>query len=81
MTEVAGNCKEEYCLVRGIDACTACKEKDELMKTEEEGLPVKAPEKENSTVVAEEEAVSEDRGFIGRVMEWIWGVNALEAKA
>jgi hypothetical protein len=73
MTEVAGNCKDKYCLVRGIDACTECREKDELMITEQEDLPVKVPEKENSTVIAEKEAVAEDRGFIGMVMEWIWG--------
>lgn len=34
MTEEAGNCDEDYCLVRGIDACTTCREKDTLIKLE-----------------------------------------------
>lgn len=34
MTEEAGNCGENYCLVRGIDACTTCREKDILTKSQ-----------------------------------------------
>ena len=30
LTEMAGNCEQEYCLVRGVDACTICREKDIL---------------------------------------------------
>lgn len=30
LTEEAGNCKQQYCLVRGIDACTECREMDTL---------------------------------------------------
>ena len=32
LTEEAGNCLEEYCLVRGNGACTTCREKDILLK-------------------------------------------------
>jgi hypothetical protein len=32
LTEEAGDCKEEYCLVRGIDACTVCREKDTILR-------------------------------------------------
>ena len=31
LTEMAGNCEQEYCLVRGVDACTICREKDILL--------------------------------------------------
>lgn len=31
LTEEAGDCLEEYCLVRGTDACTICREKDEIL--------------------------------------------------
>ncbi|MDM7913171.1 MAG: carboxypeptidase-like regulatory domain-containing protein, partial [Methanotrichaceae archaeon] len=74
MTEVAGNCEEEYCLVRGIDACTVCREKDILLKSKNSS--VKAQQRENNTLPAstiEEETASENKGFIGEVMEWIWG--------
>lgn len=31
LTEKAGNCQEEYCLVRGVDACTSCRETEILL--------------------------------------------------
>ena len=31
-TEEAGDCQEEYCLVRVKDACTVCREKDMILK-------------------------------------------------
>ncbi len=33
MTEKAGNCENEYCLVRGIGACTTCRAEDMLIKS------------------------------------------------
>jgi hypothetical protein len=33
MTEEAGNCEQDYCLVRGIDACRICREKDAQLKS------------------------------------------------
>ena len=32
LTEEAGDCQEEYCLVRGVDACTVCRDKDIILK-------------------------------------------------
>ena len=32
LTEEAGNCEQDYCLVRGIDACRICREKDAQLK-------------------------------------------------
>lgn len=32
LTEKAGNCEDEYCLVRGIGACTACRDEEMLQK-------------------------------------------------
>lgn len=32
LTEEAGNCEQKYCLVRGIDACRECRERDLILK-------------------------------------------------
>lgn len=32
LTEEAGDCMQEYCLVRGTDACTVCRDKDIILK-------------------------------------------------
>jgi hypothetical protein len=32
LTEEAGNCLQKYCLVRGVDACKVCREKDIILK-------------------------------------------------
>ena len=32
LTEEAGDCQQEYCLVRGTDACTVCRDKDIILK-------------------------------------------------
>jgi hypothetical protein len=77
LTEEAGNCEEKYCLVRGVDACTACREKD--MLEDSNASSAKAPAEEKDTHPAsstgEETAPSssEKKGFIDGVMEWIWG--------
>ena len=34
LTEEAGDCQQEYCLVRGVDACTVCRDKDHGLKRE-----------------------------------------------
>jgi hypothetical protein len=49
LTEEAGNCEDEYCLVRGIDACTTCRDKELSMD----------PEPEDSTVKSTAEEISE----------------------
>lgn len=88
LTEEAGNCEEVYCLVRGIGACTACREKD--MLNEPDASAAKPQENEslhwtkNATSVtssagtAKEGAASikglaEEKGFIDRILGWIWG--------
>ena len=32
LTEKAGNCQDDYCLVRGVDACTSCREIEILLQ-------------------------------------------------
>ena len=32
LTEEAGNCQQEYCLVRGVDACTVCRDRDLVLR-------------------------------------------------
>lgn len=50
LTEEAGNCEDEYCLVRGIDACTTCRDKELSMDPEPEDSTskVESPEEEKS---------------------------------
>lgn len=79
LTEQAGDCEQDYCLVRGTDACTVCREK-EMLTLE------RAPEKEiignNSFIKCsdnlsgtghydEEASLGENKGFISRIVDWI----------
>lgn len=48
LTEEAGNCEDEYCLVRGIDACTTCRDKELSMDPEQENSTVKSTSEEKS---------------------------------
>ena len=64
-------------------AATSAEEKDASMESKDSKVskdsPAKAPEKENTALpagTAEDETASsssENKGFIGGVMEWIWG--------
>jgi hypothetical protein len=48
LTEEAGNCEDEYCLVRGIDACTTCRDKELSMDPEPEDSTFKSTAEEKS---------------------------------
>jgi hypothetical protein len=78
LTEEAGNCEQEYCLVRGVDACTICREKNALMEPEPKDSAIKFKSPENETSQTKEHITlstdsSEEKGFIEGVLEWIWG--------
>lgn len=47
LTEKAGNCEDKYCLVRGIGACTTCRDEEMLLK------PNKKPERTDAGVTPE----------------------------
>lgn len=78
LTEEAGNCEQKYCLVRGVDACKECREKDMILK----GVQLAKPNDERGTSEASRNAgetaspkapeygsglIGEIIGFIGRI--------------
>jgi hypothetical protein len=79
LTEEAGNCLQEYCLVRGVDACDVCREKDIILKggkpsqqasRNDTGLP--ALSANQSPTQSEESKPS--GGFLSMVADWIRGL-------
>jgi len=78
LTEEAGDCQEEYCLVRGADACTVCRDKDIILKGSQsskqsdrkELSPTTSP-KNQSQQTAES---TEEKGFLSTVTDWIGGL-------
>ena len=78
LTEEAGDCLAEYCLVRGVDACTICRDKDIILKGSQsskqsdrkELSPTTSP-KNQSQQTAES---TEEKGFLSTVTDWIGGL-------
>jgi len=82
LTEEAGNCEQEYCLVRDRDACTICRDKDILMKS---GGSPKATNSvaDNRNSVSQKSNDSqnlsdfqkakptEEKGLMERVSDWV----------
>lgn len=84
LTEEAGDCQEEYCLVRGTDACTVCREKDTILKmgpslnnsninaTLHPGLPSRqSPSQQTAEPV-------QGKGFVRMLLDWIRQLLDLE---
>ena len=78
LTEEAGDCLEEYCLVRGADACTVCRDKDIILKgsqssKQSDGRELSLPTspKNQSQQTAES---MEEKGFLSMVTDWIGGL-------
>lgn len=77
LTEEAGNCKQKYCLVRGADACTVCRDKDMLLRGNESAEDnLTDLTEENAPAIQEEISPSqkhpgEERGFSSRIIDWI----------
>jgi len=70
LTEEAGDCPQEYCLVRGVDACTVCRDKDIILKGSQASnksqmspAPFIGNESQSPT--------AEKRDFWSTIMEWI----------
>ncbi|VVB66921.1 Uncharacterised protein [uncultured archaeon] len=90
LTEEAGNCEQEYCLVRGVDACTVCREKD---------MPIKNKSSVNLSITSDVDATKEDenslsrnismpqsgessreKGFIGMIINWVKGLLGMHSE-
>jgi len=75
LTEEAGNCEQEYCLVRGADACRICREKDALLKginlSEKPELKSKTSPQNLSQVLEND---TENKNFISTIFEWMEGL-------
>lgn len=86
LTEEAGVCQQKYCLVRGADACTVCRDKDILRNGG--GSRAAQPTAEAASGAGEtrkgsylnkqndspkstsSSTSSQDKGIIDRIMEW-----------
>ncbi len=90
LTEEAGNCEQEYCLVRGVDACTVCREKDMLIKN-------RSSVNQNTTSDSDATRVGEDslsrnistpqsgessleKSFIGMIINWVKGLLGMHSE-
>lgn len=76
LTEEAGDCLQEYCLVRGVDACDVCREKDIILKggqsspqasRNDTALPVLSGNQSSSQSAKSEPS----GGFLSTVANWI----------
>ena len=89
LTEEAGNCEQEYCLVRGVDACTVCREKD---------MRIKNKSSVNQNITSDSDATkgekslsrnistpqsgesSLEKGFIGMIINWVKGLLSMHSE-
>jgi hypothetical protein len=68
LTEQAGSCESQYCLVRGIGACTTCRDKDILTNknlTTSQAAPAVPAPKDSQT------QPEEDQGAWARLNNWL----------
>lgn len=73
LTEEAGNCEQKYCLVRGIDACTVCREKDILLEGNKSAKANQTEEIASSVpenIVLIQQRPEEKKGFISMIIDW-----------
>jgi len=78
LTEEAGDCQEEYCLVRGADACTVCRDKDIILKGSQsleqserkETSPIASPKNQSQQTTEP----MEEKGILRTVIDWIGGL-------
>jgi hypothetical protein len=79
LTEEAGNCQEKYCLVRGIDACEVCREKDIILKggqpsRQSSGGDASLPAVSGNQGASESGQTEQSKGFLSTVADWIGGL-------
>ncbi len=74
LTEEAGNCEQEYCLVRGADACTVCRDKDMLLranKSAKANLTEKNASGTQTKISPTQERPARVKGFPSVIIDWI----------
>jgi hypothetical protein len=81
LTEQAGDCLEEYCLVRGLDACRVCREKDILLKGGQLTRDSSASKSGISAASGNQSSSSapmpaEGKGITSMIGDWIGGLLA-----
>jgi hypothetical protein len=84
LTEEAGDCQEEYCLVRGTDACTVCREKDMILRMGSSlnnssinaTLHPALPSKQSPSSQAAEPVTR--KSFLSMLLDWIRQLLGLE---
>lgn len=76
LTEEAGNCQQDYCLVRGVDACTACRDRDLVLRgstssndSSINATPLPAIPSKQSPSQATEPV--QQRSFVSMFLDWI----------
>jgi hypothetical protein len=84
LTEQAGNCEDRYCIVRGKDACTVCREEEiatassnhantiNIINTTENKTPENASTNTGENMSAT--AQPSQGGFINSLIDWIWSL-------
>ena len=86
LTEVAGDCQQEYCLVRGVDACTVCRDKDLVLKgsapsndssLNETRRPA-LPSKQMPSQAAQAAEPVPEKDFVSMFLDWIRQLLGLE---
>jgi hypothetical protein len=78
LTEAAGDCQQEYCLVRGVDACTVCRDRDQVLRGSTSSndsspsvnaTPLPAIPSKQSPPQAKEPV--QQRSFVSMFLDWI----------
>ncbi|MDD1760839.1 MAG: hypothetical protein LUQ59_01270 [Methanothrix sp.] len=86
LTEEAGDCMQEYCLVRGNDACTICRDKDIILKgggkvvtathstsnNSNSTAIIHISSDQNSSNLSQPES-DQDKGIVSKITDWLFG--------
>jgi hypothetical protein len=76
LTEEAGNCLQKYCLVRGVDACDVCREKDIILKNGQSSQQASRSDSDLPALSANQSSSQFKKsepsgGFLSMVANWI----------
>jgi len=77
LTESAGYCQQQYCLVRGVDACRVCRDKE--MIGAQNASRERSPLEENKSAPgapaldgSRSSDGGQEKGYIRMITDWIW---------
>ncbi len=82
LTEEAGDCLQKYCLVRGVDACDVCREKDIIVKG---GQPSLQSSRNNTSLPAisdnrsssQSGMIEQRNSFLSTLANWIGRLGSI----